>query len=322
MLALRKTSAAEGPRLEQVAEPTPAGGEALVAVEAAGICGTDLHIADGSPGYESMASALPVTLGHEFAGRVVAGRAALLSRVVVRPSVICGVCEDCAKGSEDHCRRRRGIGIHRQGGFAALAVVPARNCVALPDALDAELAALVEPMTVAAHAVAQAGIGAGSDVLVLGPGPIGLGAAIFAAEAGAEVSVRGRDDAPRLALARGLGFEAGGEETRFDAVIEAAGSPEAAADGLRHLRPGGRLVIAGIHARPASIDLTALVRAEHAIIGSYRAPVAAWPRTIAAIAARPERFRALITHRLPLAAALEGFEAMRSRAACKVMLTP
>jgi threonine dehydrogenase-like Zn-dependent dehydrogenase len=334
MLAIRKAAPEPGLLCHEVETPgIDCDDEVLIRVEAAGICGTDLHIADWTAGYEAMASAMPVTLGHEFAGRVERGPSDWLGRrVVVRPSVTCGRCEGCRQRGEDGCTTRTGIGIRRDGGFASLACVPARNCVAVPEGLDPELAALTEPMTVAAQAVARAGTVAGKRVLVLGPGPIGLGVALFAERAGAAtLTIAGRDDAARLACACALGFA----DTRdaladdepltpagFDVIFEATGVPEVASAAQCLLAPGGMLVICGIHARPASFDLTAMVRLEQSVVGSYRAPVARWSEVVAAIASEPERFRKLISHCLPLGEALDGFALMRSRAAIKVMLQP
>jgi threonine 3-dehydrogenase len=340
MLALRKAAPVPGIALETVDDPLAAtDDEVVIAVEAAGICGTDLHIADWTGGYETMTSAMPVTLGHEFAGRVVSGKAiAAGTRVVVRPSVVCGTCPQCHAGRADRCSRRTGIGIRRDGGFASRALVPAANCIAVPAGLDAELAALTEPMTVAKEAADRAGVFPGARVLILGPGPIGLGVALFVEAAGAsDIVLAGRDDGSRLACARALGFpkavdvgdkplaaalRAVGEAEPFDIVIEATGVPALVPVALDLLQQDGTLVVVGIHARPAAIDLTRLVRAGQTIRGSYRAPLATWPRVLAAIAADPERFRTLVSHRLPLARAAEGFDAMRSRAATKVMLQP
>jgi threonine 3-dehydrogenase len=340
MIALRKTTPAPGIALEAVDDPHPtADGEVVIAVEAAGICGTDLHIADWTGGYESMTSAMPVTLGHEFAGRVAGGEgSATGTRVVVRPSVICGHCPQCLAGRVDRCSHRTGIGIRRDGGFASRVVVPAANCIAVPAGLDAELAALTEPMTVAAEAADRAGVGPGARVLILGPGPIGLGVALFVEAAGAgDIVLAGRDDAARLARARALGFSRtvdvgeasladalreAGEAEPFDIVIEATGVPALVPVALDLLQQDGTLVVVGIHPHPATIDLTRLVRAGQTIRGSYRAPLATWPRVLAAIAEEPERFRSLISHRLPLARAAEGFDAMRSRAATKVIIQP
>ncbi|QCI69301.1 alcohol dehydrogenase [Phreatobacter stygius] len=339
MLALRKTEAVPGVVLTETAVPRPAGDEVIVAVEAAGICGTDLHIADWTGGYEAMTSAMPVTLGHEFAGRVVGG-AGIRSgqRIVVRPSVVCGTCPSCLGGRFERCTSRTGIGIRRDGGFASRVVVPAVNCIAVPDGLDAEIAALTEPMTVAAEAADRAMIRPGARVLILGPGPIGLGVALFVEASGAtDIVLAGRDDAARFACAHALGFPAtidvgdrplaealrtGGQDRAFDVVIEAAGVAALIPQALDVLDQDGLLVVVGIHARPASLDLTRLVRAGQTIRGSYRAPIATWSRVVDRLSAEPERFRRLITHRLPLSEALDGLAAMRDRSGVKVMLDP
>jgi threonine 3-dehydrogenase len=342
MLALRKTSPAPGLDFAEVPEPVPQPGEVLVEVEAAGICGTDVHIAEWTAGYESMAAAMPVTIGHEFAGRIAAlgeGARGIAAgqRVTVRPSTVCGHCAACTTGNPDGCTHRRGIGIGRDGAFTALVRVPVPNCVAVPDGLDAELAAMTEPLSVSMHAVDLAVVKSGQRVLILGPGPIGLGIALFAAAAGAEVVLAGVNDAARLATARALcnattidlasidlpgALAAARQAAPFDAVIEAAGAAAAAAGGLRQLRKGGTLVVAGIHARPASIDLTQLVRMEQTIHGAYRAPVADWSRVLAFMQRHQDGIRAMVTHRLPLSDAMEGFALSQSRAASKVILRP
>jgi threonine dehydrogenase-like Zn-dependent dehydrogenase len=337
--AIRKCATAPGIAVTTTERPVAAQDEVLIAVEAAGLCGTDLHIADWTPGYESMAGNLPVTLGHEFAGRVIEGPPDLFGRrVVIRPSTVCQSCSDCGDRRHDLCRKRRGIGIHRDGGFAPLAVVPGRNCIPVDERLDAEVAALAEPLTVAMEAVRRSGLGAGDRLLIIGPGPIGALAALAAEpHRPAAIVIAGRGDEARLAVMRGLGFDhafdtaegelesqlaAAGLPRHFDRVIEAAGSASAVGMGLRHLAPGGVLTIAGIHARPVEIDLTSLVRSRQEVRGSYRAAVAAWPDAIALLQADPERFRRLITHRLGLSEAEAAFGSMRRRESLKVMLRP
>lgn len=338
MLALRKPKPSPGVVLVDIREPTPGPDEALIEVEAAGICGTDLHIADWTGGYDAMTPAMPVTLGHEFCGRVVGGEGlALGTRVVVRPSVVCGRCPACEAERTDRCMRRVGVGIGRDGGFAARAVVPAVNCLPAGE-IEPDIAALAEPLTVSAEAVRSAEVAPGARVLIVGPGPIGLGAAILAREAGASrVVVVGRGDGARLAVARRLDVDAAidvegasvgealaahGEDEPFQSIIEAAGAPVAIGQALAALDRFGVLAIAGIHGAPASIDPTALVRGHLTIRGSYRAPLATWPAVLEKLARDPERFRPLITHRLALDEALAGLQAMRSKAAVKVMLRP
>ncbi|MFC7738676.1 zinc-binding dehydrogenase [Roseomonas sp. GCM10028921] len=342
MLALRKNAPAPGLDLADVPEPSPQAGEVLVAVEAAGICGTDVHIADWTAGYESMTAAMPVTIGHEFAGRIVAlGEGARGvsegQRVTVRPSTVCGRCVACTAGDPDACTNRLGIGIGRDGAFTSLVRVPALNCVAVPGGMDPELAAMTEPLSVSMHAVDLSRVKPGQRVLVLGPGPIGLGIAMFAAAAGAEVVLVGQDDAPRLAAARAVcgvatldlagtdlpsALASAGQTAPFDVVIEAAGVAAAVETGIRQMRKGGRFVVAGIHARPAPLDLTRLVRMEQSIHGAYRAPIADWSRVLAFVSRNEAMVRRMISHRLPLSEALQGFALSHERTASKVVLLP
>lgn len=344
MLALRKSAPAPGLHLCDVPEPAaPSDGEVVIAVAAAGICGTDLHVADWTAGYAAMAEAMPVTLGHEFSGTVTRlgnGVEALApgTRVVVRPSVVCGRCEPCRSGRSEDCVTRRGIGIMRDGGFAAYACVPAQNCVPVPDSLSDTLAALAEPMTVCAEAVDTAGIGPGDTVLIIGPGTIGQGIALFAEAAGAaRIVIAGRDDAARLATLQELGFRdvvdtqggslreallRAGLPVSYDRIIEAAGVPALVGEALELLALRGVLTICGIHAKPASVDLTALVRRHQQIRGSYRAPLATWPRVIGYLDRHAARVQRLISDEVPLAEAVAAFARARNRSASKIMLRP
>jgi threonine 3-dehydrogenase len=348
MQALRKVAAEPGLELRDAGEVrAPNSDEVLVRVSSAGICGTDLHIDHWTPSYHFLAPALPVTVGHEFSG-VVAGLGSAVGTaypalgvgtlVAVRPSVTCGVCAACLAQDPDACTKRRGIGVMRDGGFAQYAVVPARNCVVAPGGLDGEVAALTEPLTVSWESVRVAGVRLGDRVLVLGPGNIGQGIALFARDAGAaQVVVGGQNDPDRFAVLRAMGFsdlidfagttmEAGLApylaQGKFDVVIEATGAGAVIAPALAALKVHGTLVITGIHAKPVPVDLTALVRNHQTIRGSYRAPEAAWPQVLAFARKHQDVVRHMITHRVPLAQAMEGLALAHDRVATKVMIQP
>ncbi len=342
MLALQKVRPGSGIELRhlpEISEILPE--EVLIRTAATGICGTDLHIAEWTPGYESMQSAMPVTLGHELSGTIVSTGAAVDSRfvgtrVTVRPSVVCGKCDACGTKDEENCTGRRGIGIGRNGAFASHVAVPFANCVALPEGLDFEIAALTEPMTVCAEAVDTGEVKKGDRVLVLGPGFIGQGIALFCEAAGAsEVVICGHNDAARLKTLNDLGFantvDTAGttlsealrrflERGKFDVVIEATGAPQVVPEALACLKKRGILVIAGIHPRPVEIDLTQLVRNHQQVRGSYRSPVATWHRVLDYLAANQDRVRGLITHRFDLANAEKGFALALGKAASKVVI--
>lgn len=344
MQALQKIAPAFGLELRDVPPPdAPGAGEVIVAVSAVGICGTDLHIYEWTPGYEVMAHAMPVTLGHEFSGTIAAigpgvqGIAAG-ALVAVRPSVVCGHCAKCKADNPDACTSRKGMGVTRDGGLAKLVRVPAENCVVAPAGMDACIVALAEPMSVSAEAVATGEVKAGDRVLVLGPGNIGQGIALFARSANAaEVVIVGKDDAPRLGTLQKMGFADtvdAGERTleealapylargKFDVVLEATGVPAVVQPALDVLRKRGILVIAGIHPRPVSVNLTRLVRDHQQIRGTYRAPIAIWSRVLDFLSGNRDLVRHMISHALPLAQALDGFELARNKGASKVLIVP
>lgn len=343
MLALRKTKPGFGLDLHDATEALdPGPDEVTVHVENAGICGSDVHAYEWTDGYGFMVPHLPVTMGHEFAGRIAAvGDGVSLkagTAVTVMPGVSCGTCVNCARGDQRNCLRRSAIGLSRPGGFARYVTVPAENCLPLPDAVDTEIGALTEPLCVGCEAVLTGEVGLGDTVLVIGPGTIGQAIALFARAAGAgHVFVAGRADGPRLDVMRQLGFHdvldvadaplpelllaaTGGR--KVDVVIEATGHPPSIVDGLSVLRTAGVLVIAGIHPGPVSLPLTDFVRARHQLRATHGCDRFTWDKVLTALAREPERFRPMITHRLPLDRGLEGFELSRQRAASKVMLRP
>ncbi len=343
MQALRKTAPGFGLSLEEATEvPPPGPAELVVEVQAAGICGSDVHAYEWSGGYEFMVPKLPLTMGHEFAGRVArAGTGSGFAegeRICVIPFVACGHCPRCRADDARNCERREGIGLTRDGGFAREVRIPSRCAVRLPDAVDAELGALVEPLGVGCEAVLTAEVRLGDTVLVLGPGTIGQAIALHARLAGAaRVVIAGRADAPRFAVLRALGFSefvdvaeaplkeqvlalTGGRPV--DAVLEATGVPASLNEGMSVLKKGGTIVAAGIHAEALTLPLTEFVRMRWQLRASHGAARRTWDRVIALLAAQPELYRHMITHRLPLSRGIEGFELARQRAASKVMLTP
>lgn len=342
MLALRKTHADHGAELVEVAPPAaPPPGHATVEVAAVGICGSDLHAIAWEPGYAFMTQHLPLTLGHEFAGRVVAlgdgvDDFAVGERVVCWPTIGCGDCRACGQGRPQDCQARRVIGLHRDGGFARLVLAPAANLRRLPENLPLDVAALAEPLAVAVNAVNLADLAPGASVVVLGPGPIGLLTAWVAAQRGARVALVGLEDSSRLGCAHELGLEHCLDLSQealdqaverifaapVDRVIEATGAAASIVDGLRILRSSGILVVAGIHAEPVTLDLTHLVRMKQQIRAAHDTTAEAFDEAVALLSAQASRLKTVISHRFPLTQALEGVEIARRREAVKVVLTP
>jgi L-iditol 2-dehydrogenase len=238
--------------LIEVPDPSPGLGEVLVRVQAAGICGTDRHLFKGE-----FPCTPPVTLGHEFAGEIIAtgdGVALPLgTRITCDPNIACGTCDQCLRGRVNLCARNVAIGIHRDGGFAELAVIPAHRAIPVPD-LRPHHAAFAEPLACTLHGVDLGAPVPGERVIVLGGGVIGLLAVQLARNAGAEVTLVTRHPAKRaLALEIGATHTAATEaEVRAvlpqgaDLVLECAGVTETVEMAPRLTRSGGRVVILGV----------------------------------------------------------------------------
>jgi L-iditol 2-dehydrogenase len=344
MLALRKTAATYGADLVEVDPPhEPEEGEVIVAVAATGICGSDLHAYEWTAGYGFMREAMPVTLGHEFAGKIITvgvgvDDRSVGDRVVCWPTIACGRCTDCRADRPQDCMDRRIVGLHRDGAMTALVRIPAANCFPVPEGLPLDLAALAEPLAVAVHAVDVAAIGPGVRVVMLGPGPIGLLSAWVAQRRGGRVLLAGLDDAFRLETAAKIGItrvadlatatlreaaaSAFGDDGEVDRIIEATGAAQSVADGLGILRSSGIMVVAGIHAEAAPLDLTRFVRMKHQLRAAHDTTAGAFAEALDLLAGHGDALSALITARFPLAQATEAFELARSRRAAKVMVAP
>jgi L-iditol 2-dehydrogenase len=339
MRAVRKLVTGPGLVVDEVEPPAMREDCVVVKMIAAGICGSDLHVYDWSPGYEWIQEKLPITLGHEFAGIVTAVGTQVATigvgdRVCVKPIIGCGDCTECSDNRPEDCGRKSSIGFSGNGGFAELTLAPERNCIRLPDSVAFDIAALTEPLCVASRATRIGELEEGDIVLVMGPGTIGLAIAYVALQLGASrVAIVGRNDPSRLECARLLGdiqtidlADEGLAEglgrygfPKADKVFEATGVPSTIDAGLRHLRAGGIFVAAGIHPAPATLDITRLVREKQQIRGTINHSAIDWINASNLIVERGEDLRPLITHRFDLSEGVEAFELAHSRLATKVM---
>ena len=259
-----------------VAAPVAGPGEVVVDVERAGVCGTDVEFFTGEMAYlDTGEAAYPVRIGHEWCGVVSAAGPevdpAWVGRRVTGDTMLgCGRCRRCTSGSPHLCAGRYEIGIRGgwPGALAERLPVPARALHALPDSVDATLGALVEPGGNALRAVLAADLSAGSRVLILGPGTIGLLAAQFAAAAGAEVHLLGLS----VDFARSLGFgnawTAGTvPDLPFDAVIDCSNAADLPALAVDLVEPGGRVVFIGIAGEPSRVDSRRIVLKDLTVVG-------------------------------------------------------
>ncbi|MFC4499569.1 MULTISPECIES: zinc-dependent alcohol dehydrogenase [Streptomyces] len=265
--------------VREVPAPVAAPGEVVVDVERVGVCGTDVEFFTGEMAYLHRGhSAYPMRLGHEWAGRVAAvgdgvGPAWAGRRVMGDTMLGCGACRRCLRGHQHVCEQRQEVGVRggRPGALAEQLAVPVSSLHVLPDSVDAELGALVEPGGNALRAARAAEPRPGKRVLVLGPGTIGLLAALFLRAAGAEVHLMGAT-AGSLAFARSLGFthawpEGSVPDLPYDAVVDASNAVHLPGLALETVEPGGRVVYVGLAGEPSRIDTRALALKDVTAVG-------------------------------------------------------
>jgi L-iditol 2-dehydrogenase len=305
MKALMKVAPQPGAlELREVPRPTPRDGEVIVEVAGASICGSDLHMAEWHPMARWMRT--PVILGHEFGGVVAEVGPGVTDfqpgdNVAAESVIWCGRCPPCRAGKTHICVERRLFGIHEPGGIAEAVAVPQRLLHRLPSGLPPDQAALVEPTTVAVHALMLQPPAPGDVVLVTGPGPIGLLAALVARAAGARVLMAGtpNDAATRLPAAARLGLEpldpgvplaealAAPGVGPIDLVLECSGAAAAIDAALRVVKRGGGITLVGMpSAARVEIDLSEALRIEVSLRPSYFGSWADFERAIGLIANR------------------------------------
>ncbi|WP_111720971.1 zinc-binding dehydrogenase [Homoserinimonas sp. OAct 916] len=282
MVAAVRAFVLTGPReyaVHDVPPPVAQPGEVVVDVERAGVCGTDVEFFTGQMQYLHDGFAhYPLRIGHEWCGVVASiGDGVdpkwLGKRVTGDTMLGCGTCHRCTTGFQHVCETRFEIGI--RGGFAgALAeqlAVPARALHSLPDQVDPELGALVEPGGNALRSVLATGLEPGSSLLIIGPGTIGLIAAQIARAHGLEVHLLGRS-ARSLDYARRLGFESVHTATslpnlRFDGAIDASDDPASTGLAIELVEPGRRISLIGIAGSPSMVDARLLVLKDVTAVG-------------------------------------------------------
>lgn len=344
MQALVKTQKGVGfLELRDAPEPVAGAGEVLIEVKTCGICGTDVHVKHDEFPYWP-----PVILGHEFSGQVVAtgsgvSRFKVGDRVVGEPHTqACGHCYYCRTGNIQICAMKRSPGWGIDGAFARYLKMPELLLHAIPPEMSYDTAAVVEPAANTVHDVVErARVDAGDFVVVLGPGPIGLLAAMVARAAGARhVMIVGapNDEAIRLPKARALGFrtvlnverdnplEAVMDLTRglgADLVVECSGAASAIASTVDLVRKKGRICVIGLTGRDSILfpwDKAAFKVCD--IIFNLSTSYTSWDRTISLIGSGLVPAGEVISHRFPLREWSRAFEEIEAQRALKVLLIP
>jgi L-iditol 2-dehydrogenase len=317
--------------VDEVPAPTPGRGQALVAVHAAGICGTDVHATQGLFPWTP-----PLVMGHEYTGVVEEVGRGVSRRLVGRtvacePSYGCGQCPECKEARVSQCPR-----CTRVGGFAERVVLPVSCLHALPPRLDPTTAALTEPASCCLAGLEQFAMPRGATVVVMGGGIMGMLTMVLARRRGARRLILSDPLEERRSMAKRLGASVVVDPTRESlrervlsltdgrgahAVCEAVGKPELVAEALALVRPMGVLQLVGVNPKGSRLplDLFDVHHREITIHGafgrgrSFRRALALMPR----LGVKP-----LVTARFPLERIEEAFAHATAGRGVKTILTP
>ena len=316
--------------IDDVSDPAPGPGQALIAVHAAGICGTDVHATQGLFPWKP-----PLVMGHEYTGVVHdVGRGVsrrLIGRTVgCEPSYGCGQCADCAEGRVSQCAR-----CTRVGGFAERVVLPVACLHALPRGLDPVTAAMTEPAACCLSNLEMFRMPRGAAVLVIGGGIMGLLTMALARRRGARRLILSDPIAERRAMAKRLGASVVVDPTKeslrdrvlgvtrdrgADVVCEAVGKPELVAESLTLVRPGGVVQLVGVNPKGSTLPLDLYdvhfreIRIHGAFGrgGAYRRALALMPKL---------HVKPLVTAKFPLERIEEAFAHATAGRGVKTMIT-
>ncbi len=328
--------------LRDVEEPVPGPGQAKIAVKAAGICGSDLHIYHDEI---QIPIEPPVVMGHEFAGVVVecgegVEHIQVGDRVTCETSAtICGRCLQCRIGNYNMCTDRKVVGYAVDGCFARYCVVNERQVHVLLDNIDFVAGALTEPLACCVHAVTEmTPILAGDVVVITGPGAIGLLCLQLVKAAGGFAVVCGTaQDQERLELARKLGADTTLDVTSenllawlathtetggADVFLECAGAPPAARLGLSATRRGGRYTQIGLFSSPFELAFDVIAYKELRVTGALGQKWTAWRRALSLMGHEKVHTGALVSHVLPLSQWKEAFRLVEEKQGLKIVLQP
>jgi L-iditol 2-dehydrogenase len=322
-------------RVEEVDTPAPKPGEALVKIKACGVCGSDIPRVFTKGTYR-----FPTIPGHEFSGQIVevgegVDSQLLGKKVAVFPLIPCRKCPSCEIGEFALCEDYDYMGSRRDGAFSEYVCCPVWNLVPAPEHLSFEEIAMVEPAAVAVHALRQAQIDIGDQVLILGAGPIGIMLALWAEAWGAARVMLADVDEKKLDFAKRLGFAdvfnpLSGDVKEWvygltgrgaDVVVEGTGNSQAWENCLKAARPLGRVVLMGNPAGDMALTQNGyweILRKQLTLRGTWNSsyaniPKNEWKLTIDYMASGKLRLNQLVTHKVNLDELYDAMIMMRDR---------
>jgi NADPH2:quinone reductase len=326
-------------RVGSVTDPTPGPEDLIIRVGACGICGTDLHIAQG----EFPPTPYPIVPGHEFAGEVVAVGSAIQgssdaqkftvgTRVAVDPSIFCGHCLFCRNGQGNLCQNWNAIGDTVNGAFAEYVAVPAANAYLLPAHVSLREAALIEPVSCAVHGVHRLAPRLGDTMLIVGAGTMGLLLLQLVLRGGASRVAMLDLNTQRLTLAEKLGAYRTAasidellavEPPGFDCVIDATGVPAAIEGAFKAVKRGGKFMVFGVAPNEAKVALSPfrIYNDEITIVGSM-AVLHSYQQAVDLVSGGAINTALMLTETLPLDAFPQALTMVRQGKGIKTQILP
>ncbi|MFK0520734.1 zinc-binding alcohol dehydrogenase family protein [Paenibacillus illinoisensis] len=300
--------------IQDTDEPIRAEHEAIVSIKRIGICGTDLHAYQGNQPFFTY----PRILGHELSGIIddIGPNTAGLQvgdQVSIIPYLHCGHCIACRTGKTNCCASMQVMGVHVDGGMRERISVPVSHLIKA-EGLTLDETAMVEPLSIGAHAVRRAGVQPGEQIIVIGAGPIGLGVMAFAKQAGARVIAIDRN-LDRLELSRTWAgadvviqatdqvVERVAEVTAGDyatAVFDATGNVQSMNEAIQYVAHGGQLIYVGLVKADITFHDPEFHKREMSILGSRNATRADFEQVISTLRQKKLSMDGYITHREPL----------------------
>jgi len=338
MKALVKSKAEPGLWLQEVPRPAPGDSEVLIRVLRTGICGTDLHIYEWDE-WARRHVPVPLTVGHEFVGEVVAVGAEVYEPAVGdlvsgEGHVVCGTCRNCRAGRRHLCAHTDSVGLTRAGAFAEYLALPAGNVWRHTPGINLDVAAIFDPFGNAVHTALAFPV-LGEDVLITGAGPIGLMAAAVIRHAGARNVVVTDLNEYRLDLAVKMGATMAvdpnvtsvadaqrelGLREGFGVGLEMSGSEAALRDMVANMTHGGRIALLGLPSGPVSVDLSTVVLNSLTITGIYGREMFETWYAMSVLITQGLDITPTITHRFPADGFEEAFATARGGRCGKVLL--
>jgi threonine 3-dehydrogenase len=338
MKALVKEKAAPGLWLKDIAPPEVGPNDVLIKIEKTAICGTDVHIYNWDA-WAQRTIPVPLTIGHEFVGRVAATGEnvhdyRMGDLVSGEGHLVCGHCRNCLAGRRHLCNRTSGVGVNRSGAFAEFLSIPMSNVWYCDPAIDPDILTCFDPLGNATHTALSFDV-LGEDVLITGAGPIGCMAAAIARHAGARHVVVTDVNPYRLELAAKMGATHSldvrsesiaaaqthlGMKEGFDVGMEMSGNPAALEDMLSNMCHGGKIALLGLFPEKAAVNWDLVVLNGLTLKGIYgREMFETWYKMTAMLQTGLD-IQPVITHRFQYTEFEEAFSVMRGGASGKVIL--